>query len=103
MASHETTFYQTFDEDLTFIAVKLAPFEARSTGPFLALTDSVYLAFVLDLFRRKTVGWSMNNSLANELITDAMRRAIQSRRVSVGTLVHYRDQGCLYTSQALRG
>jgi transposase InsO family protein len=80
MASRETTFYRTFDQYLIFSAVNLAPFEVPSTGPFLAITDNFYLAFVLDLFRRKIVVWSMNNSLATELITDAMRRAVQRGR-----------------------
>ncbi len=40
----------------------------------------VYLAVVLDLFGRKVVGWSIGNSLATGLVSDALRRAIERRR-----------------------
>ena len=62
----------------------------------------VYLAAVLDLFSRKVVGWSMSNSLATEVITAAMRKAIQARRPSAGTLLHHSDRGCQYTSESFQ-
>ena len=40
----------------------------------------VYLAVVLDLFSRKVVGWSLGYSLATELVSNALRAAIESRR-----------------------
>jgi len=42
-------------------------------------TGWVYLAVVLDLFRRKVVGWSLSDSLATPLVSRAMRKAIESR------------------------
>ena len=45
-------------------------------------TGWVYLAVVLDLFSRKVVGWSISNSLATDLVQDALRCAIQSRRAN---------------------
>ena len=36
----------------------------------------IYLAVVIDLFSRKVVGWSIGNSLATRLVSDALRRAI---------------------------
>ena len=45
----------------------------------------VYLAVVLDLFGRKVVGWSIghyvdNWALATELVSEALRKAIEKRR-----------------------
>ena len=40
----------------------------------------VYLAAVVDLFSRKAVGWSIGASLATELVSDALRQAIERRR-----------------------
>jgi len=58
----------------------------------------VYLATVLDLFSRKIVGWSMSDSLATPLVSDALRCAIEKRSPSRGELLHHSDRGCQYTS-----
>ena len=60
----------------------------------------VYLAVVLDLFSRKLVGWSMGQSLATELVSDALRAAIERRRPDGKQLLHHSDRGCQYTSTA---
>jgi len=60
----------------------------------------VYLAVVLDLFSRKVVGWSVGTSLATELVSDALRRAIENRRPDGKKLLHHSDRGCQYTSNA---
>lgn len=60
----------------------------------------VYLAVVLDLFGRKVVGWSIGNSLATELVSKALRRAIENRRPEGKQLLHHSDRGCQYTSEA---
>ena len=60
----------------------------------------VYLAVVLDLFSRKVVGWSLSNSLATELVTEALRKAIEARKPEGGKLLHHSDRGCQYTSEA---
>jgi len=49
----------------------------------------VYLAVVLDLFGRKVVGWSIGNSLATELVSDALRCAIENRRPDGKKLLHH--------------
>ncbi len=61
----------------------------------------VYLAVVMDLFSRKVVGFSISGSLASGLVSDALRRAIESRRPPAG-LLHHSDRGCQYTSEAYR-
>ena len=60
----------------------------------------VYLATVLDLFSRKIVGWSMSDSLATPLVSDALRCAIEKRNPKRGKLLHHSDRGCQYTSDA---
>lgn len=60
----------------------------------------VYLAAVIDLFSRKVIGWSISTSLATELVSDALRRAIEARRPDGKRLLHHSDRGCQYTSDA---
>lgn len=60
----------------------------------------VYLAVVLDLFSRKVVGWALRDSLATELVSEALRRAVESRRPVGKDLLHHSDRGCQYTSDA---
>jgi putative transposase len=60
----------------------------------------VYLAVVLDLFSRKVVGWSIGESLATELVSHALRNAIEARRPDGKKLLHHSDRGCQYTSDA---
>ena len=60
----------------------------------------VYLAVVLDLFSRKVVGWAMSHSLATELVSAALRQAIESRRPAGKELLHHSDRGSQYTSEA---
>jgi putative transposase len=57
----------------------------------------LYLAFVLDTYSRKVVGWSMANHLRTELVLDAVNIAIYTRRPSPG-LIHHSDRGSQYTS-----
>ena len=59
-----------------------------------------YLAVVVDLFSRKVVGWSIGASLATELVSEALRQAIERRRPDCRGLLHHSDRGCQYTSDA---
>jgi putative transposase len=56
----------------------------------------LYLAFVLDTYSRKVVGWSMTNNLRTELVLDALNMAIYNRRPQPG-LIHHSDRGSQYT------
>ena len=77
---------------------------SRSTQPYLATaTGWVYLAVVVDLFSRKAVGWSIGASLATELVSDALRQAIERRRPDCRGLLHHSDRGCQYTSDDYQG
>jgi putative transposase len=62
----------------------------------------LYLAFVLDTYSRKIVGWSMANNLRTELVLDAVNMAIYTRRPSPG-VIHHSDRGSQYTSVEFGG
>jgi len=62
----------------------------------------LYLAFVLDAFSRKVVGWSMATHLKTELVLDALNMAIYNR-CPVPGLVHHSDRGSQYTSVEFGG
>jgi len=59
-----------------------------------------YLAVVLDLFSRKVVGWTLGTSLATDLVSDALRLAVEARRPEGKQLLLHSDRGCQYTSDA---
>lgn len=61
----------------------------------------LYLAVVLDLFARRVVGWSMQATLAQELVLDAFQHACQRRQVPPG-LIHHSDRGSQYARTAYR-
>jgi len=59
----------------------------------------VYVAFVIDVFARRIVGWRVSASLRADFVLDALEQAIDARG---GTwpdgLVHHSDQGTQYLS-----
>lgn len=57
----------------------------------------LYLAFILDVYSRRIVGWSMESHLKTELVVDALQMAVWRRQPAPG-LVHHSDQGVQYTS-----
>jgi len=57
----------------------------------------VYVAFVIDVFSRRIVGWRVSSSLHTDLALDALEQAIHARDVGVG-LIHHSDHGCQYLS-----
>ena len=50
----------------------------------------LYLAFILDVYSRRIVGWAMENHLRTELVIDALRMAVWRRKPAAG-LVHHSD------------
>ena len=57
----------------------------------------LYLAFILDVYSRKVVGWSMASHLCSELVAAALEMAIRRRNPSAG-LIHHSDRGAQYTA-----
>jgi len=57
----------------------------------------LHLAFVLDVYSRRIVGWSMASHLRTELVVDALEMAVWRRKPAAG-LVHHSDRGTQYTA-----
>ncbi|MBN9628761.1 IS3 family transposase [Acidovorax sp.] len=58
----------------------------------------LYVAAVLDLYSRRIVGWSMQESMTSQLVVDALMMAVWRRGKPVA-LLHHSDQGSQYTSE----
>lgn len=57
----------------------------------------VYVAFVIDVFARRIVGWCVASSLRTDLALDALEQAIWARRgEGLDGLVHHSDHGVQY-------
>lgn len=61
----------------------------------------LYLAVVIDLCSRRIVGWALADHLRSELVVEAMKQAISSRRHTSGLIFHS-DRGSQYGSRAFR-
>ena len=62
----------------------------------------LYVALVLDLFARKIVGWSMSDTMPQELTLAALWVALGWRDPDPG-LVHHSDRGSQYAANDYRG
>ena len=64
----------------------------------------LYLAVVEDLFSRKVVGWSMDQTMTSRLVVDALEMALASRLKgsSPSGLVAHSDRGSQYASEHYR-
>ena len=59
----------------------------------------VYVAFVIDVFARRLVGWRVSASLRTDFVLDALEQAIYDRRgAGMTDLVHHSDRGTQYLS-----
>jgi len=58
----------------------------------------LYVAVVLDLYSRRIVGWSMQDSMTSQLVADALMMAVWRRGKPMAVL-HHSDQGSQYTSK----
>lgn len=57
----------------------------------------VFVAFVIDVFARKIVGWRAAGSMKTDLVLDALEQALHERTDKDG-LVHHSDRGVQYLS-----
>jgi transposase InsO family protein len=57
----------------------------------------VYVAFVIDVFARRIVGWRVSRSMQTELVLDALEQALHARQPD-GGLIHHSDRGVQYLS-----
>ena len=59
----------------------------------------VYVAFVVDVFSRRIVGWRASSSLRTDLALDALEQALYDRPLTESErLVHHSDRGTQYLS-----
>ena len=59
----------------------------------------VYVAFVVDVFARRIVGWRVSSSMQTDFVLDALEQALYARRAErEGDLVHHSDRGSQYVS-----
>jgi putative transposase len=59
----------------------------------------VYVAFVIDTFARRIVGWRVSRTAHAGFVLDALEQALHDRRPVQGTgLVHHSDRGVQYVS-----
>jgi putative transposase len=59
----------------------------------------VYVAFVIDVFARRIVGWRVSSSLVTDFVLDALEQAIYERGGNMPDgLVHHSDRGTQYLS-----
>jgi transposase InsO family protein len=57
----------------------------------------VYVAFVIDVFSRRIVGWRVSRSLHSDLALDALEQALHARP-ELDQLIHHSDRGVQYVS-----
>ena len=58
----------------------------------------VYVAFVIDVFARRIVGWRVGRTAHAGFVLDALEQALHDRRPVGGDLVHHSDRGVQYVS-----
>src|SRR5262249_54269448 len=59
----------------------------------------VYVAFVIDAYARRIVGWRVSRTAHASFVLDALEQALHDRRpVHRGGLVHHSDRGSQYVS-----
>jgi putative transposase len=57
----------------------------------------VYVAFVIDVYARRIIGWRVARSMHTDLVLDALEQALWSRSSAKG-VVHHSDHGSQYLS-----
>ncbi|WP_094122605.1 IS3 family transposase [Acidovorax carolinensis] len=59
----------------------------------------LYVAFVIDVFARRIVGWRVSSSMRTDFVLDALEQALYARQPEQGSsLVHHSDRGSQYVS-----
>lgn len=62
-------------------------------------SGTVYVAFVIDVFARRIVGWRVSTSMSTHFVLDALNLAIFQRKTHRNSdLIHHSDRGSQYLS-----
>ena len=56
----------------------------------------VYVAFIIDVFARRIVGWRASRTAHADFVLDALEQALHDRRPAKGSLIHHSDRGGQY-------
>jgi len=76
-----------------------APRPALGLHHVATWTGFVYVAFVIDAYARRIVGWRVSRTAHAGFVLDALEQALHDRRpVHRGGLVHHSDRGSQYVS-----
>lgn len=58
----------------------------------------LYVAFVIDVYARRIVGWRVSTSMSTDFVLDALEQALHARQPRRDSLVHHSDRGAQYLS-----
>ena len=58
----------------------------------------LYVAFVIDVFARRIVGWNVSRSMHTDFVLDALEQALHERQPAANALTHHSDRGSQYVS-----
>jgi putative transposase len=59
----------------------------------------LYVAFVIDVFARRIVGWRVSRSMRTDFVLDALEQALHARQPELSdALIHHSDRGSQYVS-----
>ncbi len=58
----------------------------------------LYVAFVIDVFARRIVGWRVSRTMQTDFVLDALEQALYERQPAANDLIHHSDRGSQYVS-----
>jgi len=58
----------------------------------------LYVAFVIDVYARRIVGWRVSKTMHTDFVLDALEQALYARQPDRDQLVHHSDRGSQYVS-----
>lgn len=83
--------------DRQFVATRPDPLWVADLTYVATWRGFVFVAFVIDVFSRRIVGWRVSTSMKTERVLDALEQAIHVRGSSEA-LIHHSDRGSQYLS-----
>ncbi len=58
----------------------------------------LYVAFVIDVYARRIVGWRVSTTMQTDFVLDALEQALYERQPAANALIHHSDRGSQYLS-----
>ena len=58
----------------------------------------LYVAFIIDVYARRIVGWRVSKSMQTDFVLDALEQALYDRQPDRDSLIHHSDRGSQYVS-----